>query len=780
MNYKIPHESAVKHVTGEALYVDDIETSEQLLHGLVVYSPHAHAKIKSFDLSRARSYSGVHAVLCHKDIAGENQMGPVIKDEICLAKDKVNFTGQALFLIAAESEEICRAAAKEISVKFEILEPVLDIITAIQKGVLLGPERKINCGDITQALQDAAHVIDGTLITGAQEHWYLETQACLCLPGEGSEINVLSSTQHPSETQALVAEVLGISRNEVNVEVRRLGGAFGGKETQANHTACWAALLCRATGRPVKIRLSRDDDQKMTGKRHRFLIEYQAAFDSEGIICGVKYILNSDGGAAADLSFAIMQRAMLHVDNAYYIPNLSVTGRVWKTNLPPNTAMRGFGAPQAMAAIETIIDRIARYLKKDPAEIRTKNLYGMETNNTTHYAQKIEHNHLQIINEQLMTSAQYEQRRLEVNQFNAQNEFYKKGLAITPVKFGISFTTSFLNQAGALVNVYQDGTILVNTGGVEMGQGLHTKIVQIAAAEFGVDIGRVKVNATDTSKVPNTSATAASSGTDLNGMAAKKAIEKLKSRITEVMADHFRKKYPDTEIDVKNIVFANDRISDRTNPEIDISFQEAIPIVYLNQVSLSAQGFYRTPEIGWDRDKGRGKPFHYFAYGMAVSEVILDTLTGHFDIICTDILHDVADSLNKGVDLGQVEGGFVQGVGWCTTEECKWDEAGNLLNHSPDTYKIPTIKDIPRVFRVKFLEGYPNPNAIRKSKAVGEPPFMLALSVWLAIKDAISAVAEHEIEPDFSLPATNEMTLLSVEKLKQRIALKKEPVVGMK
>ena len=776
----IPHESAEKHVTGEAVYVDDILVNQQLLVGRVVYSPHARAKIKSFDLTEAKKVPGVHAALCYRDIPGRNQMGPVVKDEFCLAENEVYCVGQGMFLIVAEDEEQCREAEKHITVEYEPLEPILTIEKAIEKNSLMGPAAKIACGDVDAALKDAPHVIRGELRTGAAEHWYLESQVCLCVPGEGNEMNVFSSTQHPSETQALIAELLGIGKHEVRVEVRRMGGAFGGKETQANHTACWTALLCRATKRPVKMRLFRDDDMKITGKRHRFLATYEAGFDDEGTLLAAKTELNSDGGCATDLSFAILQRAMLHVDNAYYVPNLSVTGRVYKTNLPSNTAFRGFGGPQGMAVIETIIDRVARFLNKDAAEIRFRNFYGIDRRNTTHYGEVVENNRLFTIYDQLMKSSQYEARRKAVNAFNNQNEFYKKGLAITPVKFGISFTTSFLNQAGALVNVYKDGTILVNHGGTEMGQGLHTKIQQIAAAEFGVNVDRVKVNATDTSKVPNTSATAASTGTDLNGMAVKNAIDTLKERIAKEVAAIFTTNHSNNPPVPQStgrggqatlqssIIFKDNVIVDSDHPDRRIPFAEAIPLMQLRQVSLSATGFYRTPNIAWSRESGSGRPFHYYAFGMAVTEVLLDILTGHHEILRTDILHDVGDSINPGIDIGQVEGGYVQGVGWCTTEEIKWDEKGNLLTHSPDTYKIPTVQDIPKDFRTALLQGVPNKNTIRQSKAVAEPPLMLALSAWLAIKDAVSAVANHEMEPEFSLPATNETILLSIEDLKNR------------
>jgi xanthine dehydrogenase large subunit len=764
----IPHDSAAKHVTGESVYVDDIPVHDRLLVGRVVYSPHARARITSFDLTGARKAPGVHAVLCYKDIPGHNQIGPVVKDEVCLAVDEVQCVGQAMFLIAAETEDQAREAERLIAVQFEPLAPILTIEDAIAARSLLGPPRVMARGDVEKALAGAPHRISGELKTGAQEHWYLESQVCLCVPGEGREMVAYSSSQHPSETQALIAEVLGIGRHDVVVEVRRMGGAFGGKETQANHTACWAALLSHATRRPVKIRLFRDDDMIITGKRHRYLSTYDVGFDSQGNILAAKLHLHADGGCATDLTFAILERAMLHVDNAYFIPHFSVTGIAYKTNLPSNTAFRGFGGPQGMAVIETVIDRVARLLKLDTAEVRYKNFYGQEKCNVTHYGQTVENNHLYLIYDQLMQSSEYATRRRAVEEFNASHEFEKKGLALTPVKFGISFTTTFLNQAGALVLVYTDGTILVNHGGTEMGQGLNTKMAQVAAAELGVSLSRVKVNATNTSKVPNTSATAASSGTDMNGMAVKNAVDTLKERIAAALAQEFTEKNPGKPSKAQSILFANDEISDADHPDRRIPFADAMTLMHLKQVSLSAAGYYRTPAIGWDKVKGHGKPFHYYSFGMCVSEVLVDALTGRHTVLRTDILHDVGDSLNPGIDIGQVEGGYIQGLGWCTTEEIKWDNKGNLMTHSPDTYKIPSVQDIPRDFRTALLQNVPNPNTIRKSKAVAEPPFMLALSTWLAIKDAISAVGNHESEPEFSLPATNEVILLSIERLKSK------------
>ncbi|MFM2136260.1 MAG: hypothetical protein RL021_1660, partial [Bacteroidota bacterium] len=727
MNIRIPHDSSRGHVTGKSVYVDDIAVNSALLHGHVVYSSHAHARIRSIDTSDAKALSGVYAVITADDIPGENQMGPVVHDEPCLASDEVNCIGQAIVLIAAVDEATARAAEKLLDIRYELLEAVIDLPSAIQKNLLLAPERVMQRGDVHAALTKAPHQLEGSLSTGAQEHWYLETQTCLCIPGEGREMNVYSSTQHPSETQAVVAEVLGIPRNEVTVETRRMGGAFGGKETQANHTAAWAALLANAAGRPVKVRLFRDDDQKITGKRHPFLINYTVGYTDDGRILGLDVMLNADAGCATDLSMAILERAMLHADNAYYIPDIKVTGRAYRTNLPSNTAFRGFGGPQGMAGIEHIIDRIARSLKKDPLEVRKLNFYRDPEQNTTHYGQTVELNRLDPLLTRIVDTSDYQRRREVIADFNRDHEFTKRGLALTPVKFGISFTTTFLNQAGALVHIYTDGTVLVNHGGTEMGQGLNTKIAQIAAAELGIPLSAVKVNATNTSKVPNTSATAASAGTDLNGMAVKNAIDILKSRMIPFAAAELQRRNPDAGLSAANVVLKDNRFFDPVQPEKSIVFSELVRLAYLDRISLSAAGFYKTPDIGWDKIQGKGRPFNYYAFGMAASEVELDILTGHVRHLRTDILYDVGDSINPAIDIGQIEGGFVQGIGWCTTEDIKRDEKGNLLNHSPDTYKIPSVRDIPEDFRVALMENVPNPRAIRKSKAVAEPPFMLAL-----------------------------------------------------
>jgi xanthine dehydrogenase large subunit len=731
----------------------------------VFYSQHAHARILSINKSKAKEFKGVYAVLTAEDITGQNQMGPVVHDEVCLATDEVTFVGQAIALIAAQNIDIAKQAAKLIEVEFQELQAVLTIDEAIKNGDMIGTPRIIKRGDVLKGLEQSTHRLTGTLETGAQEHWYLETQSCLCIPGENDEMNVFSSTQHPSETQAIVAEVLGISRNEVVVETRRMGGAFGGKETQANHVAAWSALLAKHTRKPVKIHLFRDDDQIMTGKRHPFKSNYEVGFDNDGRIIAYNIELHANAGATTDLSLAILERAVFHADNAYYIPHISVVGKAWKTNLPSNTAFRGFGGPQGMAVIEIVIDRIARYLKKDSAEVRHVNFYGIENRNTTHYEQLVENNRLFTLYDKLIESSEYFNRRALINKFNSENKYVKRGMALTPVKFGISFTTSFLNQAGALINIYQDGTVLVNHGGTEMGQGLNTKMLQIASSELGVSPERFKVNATNTSKVPNTSATAASSGTDLNGMAVKNAIEKIKNRLEPIALKTLSQIFEGFSNKNTEIVFEDDKVFDKNQPKFKIDFTELINSAYLNQVSLSATGFYKTPDIHFDKSKGRGKPFHYYAFGMAVCEVEVDMLTGYYQNIRTDILHDAGKSINKQIDIGQVEGAFIQGVGWCTTEVMKWSEKGHLLNHSPDTYKIPSIQDIPKDFRAELLESAPNPNTIKQSKAVGEPPFMLAFAAWLAIKDALAAITNHTIDPDFELPASNEVILKVSRKL---------------
>lgn len=763
----LKHDSAVKHVTGQSVYVNDMVVSPLQLTGRVVYSTMAHGLIRSVDVIEALKIPGVVVILSADDIPGINQMGPVVHDEPCLAASEVSFIGQAVLLIAAENEDAAIEAERKIRIDYEELPAILTLQDAITRGDLIAPVRYIINGDADSVLDTSPHLLTGSLETGAQEHWYLETQSALAVPGEGNEMLICASSQNPSETQAIVAEVLGVPRNVVDVEVRRMGGAFGGKETQGNHVAAWAALLAHHTKRPVKLHLFRDDDQKITGKRHRFFSTYSIGFDDKGKILAYKVVFNSDAGSSTDLSRAILERAMFHAENAYYIPNIHITGRAFKTNLPSNTAFRGFGGPQGMAVIENAIDRVARYLKLDAAEVRKLNFYGQETCNETPYGKLVENNRLPVIFERLWQTSSYRERRAGIEAFNRSSQYVKRGMALTPVKFGISFTTAFLNQAGALVNIYRDGTVQVNHGGTEMGQGLYAKILGVTAAELGISADHIRILPANTSKVPNTSATAASSGSDLNGMAVKNAIEVLKARLKKVALQELEK-LGHTGIGACDMEFAENRVYAKMIPDATIPFVKLVEAAYISQVSLSSTGFYKTPGIHFDRESGKGNPFYYFAYGMAVSEVSVDVLTGEYKLIRTDILHDVGDSLNEEIDIGQIEGGFIQGVGWCTTEEIKWDNKGRLLTHSPDTYKIPTINDIPEVFNVELLKDYPNEGTIRKSKAVGEPPLMLAFSVWLAIKDAISAVGNHETEPEFSLPATAEVVLMSIEEVRSK------------
>ncbi len=767
MSAKVFHESSELHVTGKAIYVDDINSPCNTLHGFVVTSKIASGKLVSFDLSNAQNVPGVVTILSWKDIPGHNQMGAIADDETVLVKKELQFIGQALFLIAATTEQAALKAAALIKTEVETLEPVITLSDSIKKGWKLNETVVTKRGNAKKAFETCPHVIEASAESGAQEHWYLETQAAFAVPGENKEIKIYSSTQHPSETQAKIAEVLGIGKQQVTVETRRLGGAFGGKETQANMVAVWAALLAQATQNPVKIRLFRDDDQRMTGKRHPFLTQYKVGFNAEGKILAYHVSFNANAGYSSDLSMAILARARTHAENAYYIPDILIESTAWCTNLPSNTAFRGFGAPQGVYAIEDAIERIALYLKKDAAEIRHLNFYT-KTHNTTPYGEIVENNHLESIWDKLVKSSDYYNRKKGIDAFNLAHTYTKRGIALTPVKFGISFNTPHLNQAGALVNIYTDGTVLVNQGGIEMGQGLYTKIQQIVASELGLPIEKIRVNASITSTIPNTSATAASSGTDLNGMAVKNATDQIKDRIAAFLNNHWKISGTKNSIKTPELVFSNEKITHSINTSLSISFTKVVNLLYTNRISLSAQGFYSTPNLHFNKETQQGRPFHYYVFGMAVSEVELDLLTGRHKIIRTDILHDSGNSINPNIDIGQIEGAFMQGVGWCTTEEIKWDANGNMLNHSPDTYKIPGIRDIPQQFNVDLLENAPNPNTIKQSKATGEPPFIHALSVLFALKYAIASVKNHSVYPELNIPATNEKMVLCIQKMKKQ------------
>ena len=754
----VVHDSAAVHVSGQAVFVDDMAEPRDLLHAYIGVSERPRAKIRQLDLAAVGAAEGVCCVVSAGDIAGQNDISPThTMDEPVFAEAATEFIGQPLFAVAAQTRDQARRAVRLAAVEYSDLPAVLDLEAALADETLVVPAMELKRGDADAEIAAAAHSLKGKIRIGGQEHFYLEGQVSMAVPGEGDEMTLYCSTQHPTEIQQSVARVLGLAANAVNVRTRRLGGAFGGKETQAAMFATVAALIARKTGRPVKIRPDRDDDMVMTGKRHDFMAEYEVGFDDDGHILGVRYRLASNCGYSADLSEAINRRALFHLDNCYYLPSAAMKGLPLKTNRPSNTAFRGFGGPQAMLVAERVIDEIAFALGQDPLEIRRRNFYGSSERNITPYHQTIEDNVIPEIVSELAESADYVGRRAEIARYNSDSPWLKKGIALTPVKFGIAFTTKYLNQAGALVHVYTDGSIHLNHGGTEMGQGLMTKVAQVVAEEFQVDLDHVKITATSTDKVPNTSATAASSSSDLNGMAARQAAQTIKARLIDFAAKQY-------ELPPDQIEFLPNRV--RVGNQ-EFPFPDLVHQAYMARVSLSATGFYKTPKIHFDRQTGRGRPFYYFAYGAAVSEATIDTLTGEYRIDRVDILHDVGRSLNPAIDLGQIEGGFIQGVGWLTSEELVWGEAGELLTHAPSTYKIPVCSDRPRDFRMKLLEGAANrENTIYASKAVGEPPLMLAISVLHALSDAVASVGGHRVCPRLDPPATPECILAAVERVR--------------
>ncbi|MEY2479742.1 MAG: xanthine dehydrogenase large subunit [Verrucomicrobiota bacterium] len=752
----LPHESGHKHVTGEAVYVDDAAAGQQMLEVWPVCSPHAHARILRRDATAARAMPGIAAVLLAEDVPGLNDVGAVRHDEILLADKEAFYHGQIIALVVGETQELCRAAAEKMVVEYEPLPPIFTIEEAIAAKSFHTEANHIARGDVDLALKNAPLKFEGEISFGGQDHFYLETNAAWAERGEDGTMFVSSSTQHPSEVQHIVAHVLALPMHSVVVECPRMGGGFGGKETQAATIAALAALAATKTGRKVRMRLNRDQDMMITGKRHPFLAKFHVGFDGEGLLHAAKIDIYSNGGWSLDLSRAVTDRAVFHLDNAYYIPHVAFTGTVAKTNLASNTAFRGFGGPQGMFVIEEIIDRIARRTGLAPEIVRAKNLYREQgETNTTHYGQEIEDNRIQRVWQELMASSDFTARRKEISDWNAQDRHRKRGIAITPVKFGISFTTTHLNQAGALVLLFQDGTAQINHGGTEMGQGVHTNVRALAAKELGLTIDRVRVMHTRTDKVPNTSATAASCGTDLNGAAVKNACDILRTRLVPLAAEMLQEKNGRAPAEGK-IIFAENSFYDVDLAQARLPIAELIQRAYFARTSLSTTGFYKTPDIHFNRETGQGKPFHYFAVGAAVSEVEIDGLTGMMQIKRVDILHDAGDTINRGVARGQIEGGFVQGCGWLTCEELVWDSKGQLLTHSPDTYKIPAVGDTPEVFNVAFLSQATQSNVIHGSKAVGEPPLMLALSVREAIRDAVSAFGTPGGEVHLASPATGE------------------------
>ncbi len=754
----VKHDSAPKHVTGEAVYVDDRLEFPNQLHVYARMSDRAHARILSIDTSPCYQIPGVAIAITAKDVPGQLDIGAVLPGDPLLADGKVEFVGQPVIAVAADSLETARKAAMAAIIEYEDLEPVLDVVDALRKQHFVLDSHTHKRGDSASALATAPRRLQGTLHIGGQEHFYLETQVSSVMPTEDGGMIVYTSTQNPTEVQKLVAEVLGVSMNRIVIDMRRMGGGFGGKETQAAGPACMCAVIAHLTGRPTKMRLPRMEDMHMTGKRHPFYVEYDVGFDDDGMLQGIQIDLAGNCGYSPDLSGSIVDRAMFHSDNAYYLGDVTIHGHRCKTNTASNTAYRGFGGPQGMVAIEEIMDAVARELGKDPLEVRKRNYYGKTERNVTHYYQTVEHNMLEEMTAELEASSDYAKRREDIRAFNAASPILKKGLALTPVKFGISFTASFLNQAGALVHVYTDGSIHLNHGGTEMGQGLNTKVAQVVAEVFQVDIERIQITATNTDKVPNTSPTAASSGADLNGKAAQNAAQTIKQRLVEFAA----RKWQIFEEDVE---FKNGQVRLRDHY---ISFEELIQQAYFGQVSLSSTGFYRTPKIYYDRSQARGRPFYYFAYGAACSEVIVDTLTGEYKMLRSDILHDVGASLNPAIDIGQVEGGFVQGLGWLTMEELVWNDKGKLMTNGPASYKIPAVADMPLDLRVKLVENRKNPeDTVFHSKAVGEPPFMLGISVWCAIKDAVASLADYKVQPKIDAPATPERVLWGVEQMRK-------------
>ena len=761
---QVPHDSAVGHVTGEALFVDDLPSAKNELIVDYIASPVAHGKIKSLNYEELAKMDGIVEVFTHADIPGDNLYGPVIKDERFLAEDIVEYVGQPIAIIAGESRRAIRLAKKHTLLEIQELNPVFTIDEAITAKQFIGVPRTFKQGNFDKAWRESKHKLTGTFVSNGQEQFYLESQAALAWPGEYGEIQVHSSSQNPTEIQEVVAEALGLGFHEVVCVCKRMGGGFGGKETQAVIPAVMAALVAAKTQRPARVAYSKDDDMRSTGKRHPYKIHYKAAFTSEGKITGVKFDIYSNGGAAADLSTAIMERTLFHSENAYFIPNLVFNGTICKTNFPPNTAFRGFGGPQGMANIENVIQEIAIYLKKDALEVRRLNCYSHHERNVTPYGQIVQNHILPEIIDQLAKTSEYRKRMTGVEEFNRQSTTHLRGLALTPMKFGISFTTKFLNQGNALVNVYKDGTVQVSTGGTEMGQGLNTKIRQLVADEFAISYDDVRMMITSTEKNNNTPPTAASAGTDLNGFAAVNACQKIRSNLSAFASRYFASEELGLDHSVEHICFEESSVFDDRTPDKTLSFRELVQLAFMDRVSMGARGFYRTPEINFNRDIEKGEPFFYYTTGAAVSEVLIDRFTGYLKLERSDLLMDIGESINPGIDRGQIIGGFIQGVGWVTNEDLRYSDKGELLSYSPTTYKIPNIQDLPEIFNVDTISNPHHQINIRRSKAVAEPPLMLCLSVWIAVKHALSFV-QNGVSPQLNLPATGEEILRRLTEL---------------
>ena len=750
-----PHESAVLHVLGEATYTDDIPEAQGTLHAALGMSQKAHARIRSINLEAVRSATGVVAVYVASDIPGTNDCGPIIHDDPILADGLVQYVGQPIFVVVADSHDNARRAVRKVMVDYEELPAILTPQAAHAAKSYVLPPMHLARGDVELAFANAPHKLSGELLVGGQEQFYLEGQISYAIPKEGSGMLVQCSTQHPSEMQHVVAHALGLHAHNVVVECRRMGGGFGGKESQSALWAAVAAISAHKLKRPVKLRADRDDDMMVTGKRHCFHYEYEIGYDDDGRIVGARVQMVSRAGYSADLSAPVATRAVCHFDNAYYLSDVDISAMCGKTNTQSNTAFRGFGGPQGAIAIEYILDEIARNLGRDALDIRKHNFYGrneQEGRNVTQYGQIVVDNVIHELVEELESTSDYRQRRAAIDTFNANSLVLKKGLALTPVKFGIAFNVTHLNQAGALVHVYTDGSVLVNHGGTEMGQGVNTKVAQVVAHALGIPLALVRVTATDTSKIANTSATAASTGADLNGKAAQNAAHKIRQRLAEFFITLYAG-------DVTAVTFAAGLIQ---MGEHSITFADLVQKAYMARVQLWSDGFYATPGLYWDSKTMTGHPFSYFAYGASVSEVVVDTLTGEWRLLRADALYDAGESLNPALDIGQVEGAFIQGMGWLTTEELWWNKDGKLMTHAPSTYKIPGVSDCPQDFRVRLFKNRNVEDSIHRSKAVGEPPLLLPFSVFFAIRDAVASVADHRYNPPLNSPATSEAILSAI------------------
>ncbi len=748
----IEHESAVKHVTGKAIYTDDISEPKNLLHAVIGYSNCSKGVIKKIDYKDVLSSEGVVDIITEKDIEGINDVGPIFKGDKIFTSKNIEYYGQPIFAVIAKTNNLAKKAALKVKIDLKISKPIVSIEEALKKKSFVLKPKHLTRGNIKYGFKKSNNILKGKLYSGGQDHFYLEGQIAMTIPQEDNNFLVYSSTQHPSETQQIIGKVLKQNYNSIHVIVRRIGGGFGGKETQSFLFAAITSIAAKKLSKPVKLRVDRDDDMIMTGKRHDFLFDYEVGFNNSGEILALKIMMASRCGISPDLSGAINDRAIYHIDNAYFLPNIEINSYRCKTNTVSNTAFRGFGGPQGMFCIENIIENIAQKLNREASEIRKINFYKDKIKNTTHYGMRITDNVIEDIFNKLIKKSNYKKRRAEINNFNKKNKVLKKGIAITPVKFGISFTTTHLNQGGALVHIYTDGSIHLNHGGIEMGQGLMTKLALVASNEFGLYYENIKISSTDTEKVPNTSASAASATTDINGAAIVNAINNIKSGLNEFIYDYFK-----TNSKIKyenNFVYFDKR---------KISFKELINTAYLNRIPLSSSGFYKTDKINVNTKTLQGRPFLYFTYGAAVTEVIIDKLTGENKILQVDIIHDVGNSINKRIDKGQIEGGYIQGLGWLTTEEVSWKSNGVLATHSPSTYKIPTAGETPFKFNVEIYDhGFNKEKVINRSKAVGEPPFMLAISSFIALKDAVYNANKGKNSENLIAPATAENILKSL------------------